>query len=73
MNNSIDAKIINLYKLHIPKTKKFSDLVGNSKASTGDHRYYFTMGSYDLIDIEGFRTVSSIRGTDRAKKQKSKL
>lgn len=45
----IDARILRLYKLHIPKTNSFSDIIPKKSAN---HNYYFTMGHYDVIDIE---------------------
>ena len=49
--NNIDVRIINLYKLHIPKTKSFVDLAGATDLQLRNHKYYFTMGNYDLVDI----------------------
>lgn len=46
----IDVRVINLYKLHIPKTKSFESLVGNIQKTS--NKCYFTMGHYDLIDIQ---------------------
>lgn len=52
---SIDVRMINLYKFHVPKTHKLSDIFAdnmiNRDGDINPHEYYFTMGHYDIIDI----------------------